>query len=353
MTDHLLALTLNTRQRHGRTGLLLVAVLLAAWAGLCSHPVQAAAEHTSGPMRLAPAIPAAVHTNVARGIFYTRTMTVTIPPGTVSLAGAPDGQTDLCTDDQATITFVRADTQVTRWSHQFAHAAGQGITCVSPVRLDDRLAPGTYTVTVELTDLFPDTYGSHAYYLVPGHLPADEASLAEGGTAHADVRTPTARPTAAPLPTRPVAATPQWPTRPLLIPGVDSLTAERDWLLIGGGILGLLLLKLVWWQRSTTRRRPSQRTPRRGLVSLYDQTTRQAHTAVLHDAVARWAIQRQPLHLVAITTDEPEAAAGFIRATESGWLLQDGGHDQSPETVLQAGETYTVMQGTITVQYRG
>jgi hypothetical protein len=88
-------------------------------------------------------------------------------------------------------------------------------------------------------------------------------------------------------------------------------------------------------------------------VSLYDQTTRQAHTAVVNDTVNSWAIQRQPLHLVAITTDEPEDAAGFIRATKSGWLLQDSSDDQAPEMLLQAGETATVAQGTITVQYRG
>jgi hypothetical protein len=250
---------------------------------------------------------------------------------------------------------VGADEHVIHWSHQFAHAAGQGITCVSPVRLDDRLAPGTYTVTVELTDLFPDTYGSHAYYLVPDEQPERVSSLGARGAAHGDRLarlTPTALPTTTPLPTQPAAATPQWPTLPLPLPGIAGINAAPGWLLVVGGILGLLLLSLVWGRRSV-RHRLSHRTPRRGLVSLYDQTTRQAHTAVLHGAGARWAIQRQPLHLVAITTDEPEDAAGFIRATESGWLLQDSSDDQAPEMLLQAGETATVAQGTITVQYRG
>jgi hypothetical protein len=282
-------------------------------------------------------------------------MTVTIPPGMVSLAGTPDGQTDLCTDDQATITFVGADEHVIHWSHQFAHAAGQGITCVSPVRLDDRLAPGTYTVTVELTDLFPDTYGSHAYYLVPDEQPERVSSLGARGAAHGDRLarlTPTALPTTTPLPTQPAAATPQRPTSPPTIPGGDGITITSGWLLVGGGILALLLLSLVWWRRCT-HRKASHRTLHRGLVSLYDQTTRQAHTAVVNGTVNSWAIQRQPLHLVAITTDEPEDAAGFIRATESGWLLQDSSDDQAPEMLLQAGETATVAQGTITVQYRG
>jgi hypothetical protein len=318
-----------------------------------SSPIQAASRVAASRITLAPAIAAAPRTEVARGRYYTRTVQVHWPAETLWLASTPDGQGDLCTDDRATITIVQNGQQVGQWSHQFAPAAQQGITCLPAQNLTDLVPPGDYLVTIALDDLFPDTYGSQPYYLVMEEMLDDAASVAApSATMLPHTPTPTSSPTAAPGGTATTVPVPTITPSATAAPASGSagtVLAGPSWLLptlMGGGLL-LGLAGIILLARRPAPHRTAT-TLASGIVYLYDQEIRQAHTAVVHGQ--RLALYRHPLRLVPEPDAGLEPPLAHLSVTEQGMILQE-----EADTVAQPlplGSTGTVAQGTVTVQYQ-
>lgn len=353
-----------------RAGMLLPGVLLGLALGGGTAVIQAA----PGSIELAPAIAEMPHADAARGTYYRRTLPVTIPAGTLWLAATPDGQGDLCTDDQARLVFLQDGQQVAAWSHQFAHTRQQGVTCLPAQDLTGLVPPGDYTVRVELDDLFPDTSGSQPYYLVHEAAPqgdraartptpAETPTRATGvltGQARAGGRDPMvtgsatqAVPTPRPTPVPTVTPTPVAMAGLTDLPAVSA--AGWTWMppgwavlaLLGGGLVLALLVILLVVRRP--RGGASEVVTVGGIVYLYDQETRQAQTAVLTGQA--WQIYRHPVRLVPVGSAEAQGPAlAQLYATSQGLVLHDAADDG--ESPLVPGSTVDIASGSVRVQYQ-
>ncbi|MFN8478389.1 MAG: hypothetical protein U0074_11295, partial [Kouleothrix sp.] len=172
---------------------------------------------------LVPAIAPAPHARTARGVFFTHSQAVALPGGMLWLASTPDGNGELCSDDQVTVRVQGAQQTVWQWEHVFASADRQAITCVAPQPV---LVPSadSYTITITLADLFPDTYSSQPYYLafretlegasaVPGVAKVTQSPAPTRAAPTATLLQPTAAPVLPPQ-HRPPAEAPaaqRWP----------------------------------------------------------------------------------------------------------------------------------------------
>jgi hypothetical protein len=115
---------------------------------------------------------------------------------------------------------------------------------------------------------------------------------------------------------------------------------------MGGGLL-LGLAGIILLARRPAPHRTAT-TLASGIVYLYDQEIRQAHTAVVHGQ--RLALYRHPLRLVPEPDAGLEPPLAHLSVTEQGMILQE-----EADTVAQPlplGSTGTVAQGTVTVQYQ-
>lgn len=314
---------------------------LGAWLALScvlnSGPVRAD-EPPAGPeaIELAPALPDAPRQPRARGVFFTRSQLLDLPGRPLHLASTPDGRGELCSDDQATISFQAGTREVYRWSQRFTSADRQAITCIAPQPIVLPAVAASYSVTIVLEDLYPDTYGSRAYYLV-----IDPPAPGAGGAADAPtparpaVPTPTATPRAEPA----VVA-----TRPPAGPAGRPMRTEP---LIGLAAITLALLAGGAWLITRGRRRGRASLRWAGIIDLFDTTTREARTITLQGNAPALAITRHPLR--AAPADGRAGTIALLRLTAQGPVIEAG---QAP-IALRHDQRYQLAGGMVVLRYRG
>lgn len=326
-------------------GLLVILVLLACVLGYGVSRGVGRSAHAEGPAsvtvtQLAPAVPEGPRLNQVRGVFYDAHVSVTIAAWQIRLAGSADGAGQLCTDDQATLTFrsVSGDTFV--WRHTFHQSAQSGIYCIPPVDLTGQLTPGIYDVEVQLEDVVPYTYSSTAYYLVV--LPEAMATA-----------TPSATPTpGSPEPTATPAITVGGPG-----PG-DGMSGLAWWELMG--LAGAALVGLAAAAVSHQRRGQVSTGPYlSGTVDLTDAETGESRRVGLFPYLRGARITRRPLGLAGLAA---QVAGGqtvaYLIPSAQGPLLYLSLPRVSPPTVdasatpLQPGHSYGVAGGVVEVRYQ-
>ncbi|NJN66287.1 MAG: hypothetical protein HC884_06030 [Chloroflexaceae bacterium] len=249
---------------------------------------------------MAPAIDEAPEETAARGVFYMRVMTMTIPLTTTKiwLASSPDGQGAVCTDDQATLTFamLRDDQhrQVHHWSHDFVSADGQQIECLPPQEMMIQVGPGQYRVEMVLEDVRPTTYHSYPYYLglVLGEPPPMQAThppeLSRPADSHEAVM-PSATPFGTAVPPTDV---------PQKEAPVTGWMQGGDWFPVpatNSAVLltvagGMALLMVAGTAVVVTRRRREEPAPvpMVGMLDLLDHDTLESCTALLSSYPQGW-----------------------------------------------------------------
>jgi hypothetical protein len=374
-----------------------IRVGLAIWLMLLLGGVAAAAPTVAAPaVLLAPAVPEAPRAAQPHGVFYQQELLVAVRANPVWLAASADGTGDLCTDDQATVQFLQAGNVVQRWTHRFARADRQAIVCIpaQPVYLPT--TPGIYRVTIVLEDLYPDTWGSRPYMLVGATaastvattIPEPHPGRAEATDTVSTVGSPNGQtPVPIPVPSTDAVAgaglsmeqppTPYpAPTATLVQPetatagpGAASrgVSARREWLpalpdgiawpsvLVPGAalLLGTLLLGMLFWRRHAHRQQTLP-PPLTGMILLFDQDSREAHTEVFVGAGAMVEVQRHPLRVVAVPTSTPsDRAIARIQATTTGMLLHEVTASAAPEPVrLRHDQRYALADGAVTLRYR-
>jgi hypothetical protein len=363
------------RCRAGRWWRWSVLALLIAWFGSNGGWMHVGA--TAAPLPppaavlVVPAIADAPRAAQARGIFYRQTLAVTLPVSSVWLAASPDGQAALCTDDRATLTFARADQPVERWSHHFSRDR-RALSCIPP-QMVVVPAPGSYQITVELEDLYPDTYGTRPYYLVFAehatamtHIPnATAVAGLVSATASAFVATPQRSSAAAGLGTVLRSSDSPTPTphapAPQLGAAADETHAaphapDRDrrmLVLLGSALLVALLLALAVMRRRARQRANALAQPI-GIVDLFDQATREAHTALLLSAPQGAEVRRGPLRLVPLPADNSDRTGiARIVPTPRGVLLREiTAASTSDGQLLIHDVAYQLAGGAVTLCYR-
>lgn len=270
---------------------------------------------------VAPAVAEAPVADSARGVFYARAMTLTIPLTTthIWLASSPDGQGAVCSDDQVTVSLISLNGgyhQVYHWVHDFISADGQGIECLTPQETAIQLEPGQYRVEIVLEDLRPTTYGSRPYYLgvVPMEppLPAATSTPTPPPPVHDQQAmlptvaspVPVATPTTALSGDAPIIEKPRegvWPdgaASPVLLAaagGVAALTAV-------GTAMALV----------ARRRRAPVPTQMTGMLDILDHDTLESCTALLSTYPQGVMITRHPLQ---VSAQRAIAAQGEVIAT--------------------------------------
>lgn len=295
--------------------------------------------------QLAPAIAPAPPARVARGGFLSRSQSLVLPGGTLWLASTPDGRGELCSDDRATVSVQDTQQIVWRWSHVFASADRQGITCVEPQAVPIPSA-GTYTVTITLEDLFSDTYSSRPYVLV-------FAGSGESAPAATALPQPQAMPApthAAPVPTNAPAT-----AIPSPAPPARATVSERkeqpqpiSMIWLGGAALALVLVLLL--ARRIRRRNAAPHA--QAILDLFDQETREARTLALPAGTA--LIARHPLRIVSQTAASDAAAqVGRVQLVAGGAQLSFPGMPQRAPIVLHPAQRYELAGGAVVLRYRG
>lgn len=313
---------------------LLLVALLSQLGGASAQPAPAAVE-------LAPAMPEAPRQNRAHGVFFARTQLVALPGGVLHLASTPDGRGDLCTDDQATIVVARGAHELWRWSHRFVSADRLAIECIGTQTIMLPPAAASYSATIVLEDVYPDTYGTRAYYLVPDP-PAPTAEAAA---------TPSPAPLVAPTQPAPIQPTAP-PLATLATPVPDTPLGPRParWPAIGlaaGFLAGLI--GLIW----LLRRAPAvSRQRARAIIELFDQETREARTIAVTEETT--LIARRPLRAAPATALAAEATIASIQLSAVGALLRVSTAlpNQAP-IVLQPDQRYPLAGGVVLLRYRG
>lgn len=313
---------------------------LALLAALLSGGIRAAAQAPQ-TLALAPEFPAAPAVSQARGVFFTRSQPLALVSPRITISSTMDGRGQLCTDDQVTLTIAQEQRQIWSWRHAFNSADHQTITCIAPVTFDLPLPAGSYSVTIVLEDLYPTTFSSAPYFLLPatGVSPALVASAAT------------------PAPTRQAAPTPAAVTQATAAPALPTASAGEAsqagapsgssfGRLLVGMIAGALLLMLSAWlllQRRAQPRSPSWQ----GIVDLFDPATRESRTFTLGSRSGELTIQRQPLRLEAAADSPPGSGLATIRAEQRGPQLLSEGEPVS----IEHGQSYQ-LRGGIQLRYR-
>lgn len=276
-------------------------------------------------------------TRPARGIFFERSVVVALPQGSFVLASTPDGRGELCSDDEARLTLANTEGEVVSWEHAFFSADRRRIDCIPPQGLGPLVEGGSYTVTLTLSDRYAPLFSSSAYYLVvPALEPLSDPTIAAPVPT---VVAPTA-PVAAVVPTARVASIqPTATARPAAVAtaavhasssNTPAATIGRTspwWIVLAGGVALVLLLVIA------RRPRRSGQARRSAVITLYDQSTREAHTAVLVGGQIR-GVRRRPLALVA---PEHSAVVARVQLTDQGVAVRSlEGEEQllAPDTEL-------------------
>lgn len=366
---------------YSRWMVLIAGLLVWLWLVMPGPPVAArSANFLSLP--LAPAIAPASPQAQARGVFFQRVVTVTIPftATQVWLASTPDGVGPLCTDDGATLSVRATAPDVSagwQWSHDFGQANPQQITCVPAQNLRKTLPPGTYAIALQLTDVRPVTWSTQPYFLIlvrersaaqvqvvapPRQSPG--LSRAQAWEFLAAYTAPQPTPTRN-LPERPArdvvsqhpAPTPQAMDAGIPPAATDGQPRLSGLLLVVVGSVGIVGMVLVWVMRH---RMTVPVLPRMvGLVDVFDRETRESRTVPLSAYPDGVTILRHPLRLVREhpATEPAQVIARVVPGME-GPLLYAGqpGISQEHDGIgLGQGSTvdaYRVADGTVEIRYR-
>lgn len=321
---------------------LVIALFLTA---LCGHWAGAPllAQAATEAIRLTPAIAAAEPAAAARGVFFENRVDVTLP-SVVVLAGTPDGNGELCTDDEAELRLEHVDGALQVWRHIFADADRRGVACLPPQELALTSGGGRYRITLTLTDRFPDRFSSTAYYLVLPTAKGAPPTITRQSTAPIPTTTALSTPTttATSLPTLTPTSTPVALSVPIApVPPIEGTGISLEpWLGAGIGLVALLGLAvlLVWFR--TRRHAPLPQ----GIVDLYDRTTGESRTLLLYRYPQGAGIVREPLDLVE-PTGLPAAPLALITPTRSGLVLEQRTAEATAQrTPLHVGETLLVDQ---------
>lgn len=358
-----------------RIWLLTIAATLVAVGGSVAV-VAARAGRQPAMFVLAPEIAEANPAREARGVFFRGASEIMTPSAEVLLSSSPDGRGELCTDDEATLSFRLKEGAPQIWSHVFIAGDGQRISCLPPQRLTLAGGPGLYTVEITLSDRIAFTYSSRPYLLI---VPDGAAvtrmtppSSANPGAAEAPTegepgvkpspagspvparpqppmlsptRTTTLPTSSAPATVSPLSATPG-PTAPA--PPPASLAPWWPALAIAVGALAALTFVAI---RHRYPARPARLTLS-GIVDLLDRATGERRTVLLHHFPGGAALVRAPLGLAPL---EPAPAAGRrVAALEPGQygpVLRLTQGDAAP-VPLRDGETLLIDQ-IVEVRYRG
>jgi hypothetical protein len=362
-------------RRYGVVLTLTITLVVLSGAGKVVMAAQALPSPGAVVVPLAPAIAEAPRAARARGVFYRQAHAATLPEGPVWLAASPDGQGELCTDDQATITFARPGQPNQTWSHRFTTADRRGIACISPQQLV-LAGAGNYTITVVLEDLYPDTFGSRPYFLiVPSTIAAMTATTSVAGDGYAPVVIPTRPASTAPPRSTPSEAPPTAipsprafrPEPPLVpTPGVPPPTVSAadptgtptsPWsvpriVAVPGTVLLGCALALMLLRRRSRRWIPPAATLT-GILDLFDRETREARTIILQGS-ASVEVHRRPLALLTSPVpDQRGMCIARIWPTVQGPMLQAVTADAMPEPRLLAHDTpYELAAGTVVLRYR-
>jgi len=298
-----------------------------------------------------------------RGVFEQRTLTITLESAQVRLASTPDGAGALCTDDRAMLTLISAAGTTHRWTYQFASPDRRMIVCLPSQALTLPDGAGVYTATLTLEDLYPDTYGTRAYYLVIDAVgaPATTPDFQPEARQEAPAPIPTR---AAPQPTPPIAtlgaATPAvtavLPAAPVAVrraepSGIGALISDTRVLMGIGAAIALAILVLLG--RQWLRRRSRSAPQLCGVLYLFEPATREARTIALSGGATGVAICRQPLRAVPISaTGDASAAIAQIQATAGGPVLREGNPPTAQSIPLERDQPYALAGGLVTLRYR-
>jgi hypothetical protein len=282
---------------------------------------------------------------------------VTLPASPIWLASSPDGRGPLCTDDQATVTFVARNRPAQSWTHRFAGADRRAIECLPPQPL--ALPPGAYEVGVTLEDVYPNTFGSRPYYLVfaaRGDVSPVTPAMASP-TKGSPLPTPPERAAVpASTPVAPMATTARrevLPTAAAIPVPLDtqrgaSSIGERHAILLPAGVAALLIAVLLLARRRT-RAAAAGTSPIAGVFYLFDQETREARTEMLRDDPRPLVVRRRPLRVAALGAEQG-AGIGEIRRSVDGLVLYETAADTTAPLVHNT--LYTLAGGTVTLRYR-
>lgn len=316
---------------------------------------------------LVPAIGEAERAGVARGVFYSRTHELTVGAGELLLSSSPDGAGELCTDDQATLTFRRPDAPPQQWSRLFADPASGSVICAPPQRLRLAAGPGRYQVEVTLSDRFPFTYSSRPYFLI---APAGEGEAADAALPLAAVAQITPPATAVPIVTASPPRTYPTTTSPMAAPtgalapstvaaagapaaGPPRVAVAGWWLPTLPAVVAVTLAAMAIAVLRRRRRAAAPPPPLLGLVDLFDRRTGERRTALLQRFSAGAALLRDPLDLVAAESEAPgERLIALILPGAAGPQLRVGGPAPRGPTPLREGETILIDRA-VELRYRG
>lgn len=297
-----------------------------------------------------------------RGVFVQQTLAITLNSAQVRLASTPDGMGAICTDDQATLTLTSATGATRLWMYQFASPDRRAIVCRPPQTLALPAGAGTYTATITLEDLYPDTYGTRAYYLV-----ADRAGAANTAQERRPMASGLADPTPAITHTPQPVASPRAILKATAVPSpvgsvVPAVVQRSDRAGMGlpirdtrvlaaaGFILMLAILALIVWRSLRRRRLPLYQL--RGVLYLFESVTREARTIALPIGMTEIAIYRQPLRAVPVRTSGGAGAAiARMQATARGPVLYEGEALNTQPIALERDRPYVIAGGEVTLRY--
>ncbi|MFN8499535.1 MAG: hypothetical protein U0641_16920 [Anaerolineae bacterium] len=344
-------------------GLLVILALLACMLGYGVSRGFVRAAHAAGPndamaTQLSPAVPEAPRTPTAHGVFFDAHVSVTIAARQLRLAGSPDGEGQLCTDDRATLTFRSTSGESFVWRHTFHQNAQTGIYCIPPVDLTGQVTPGVYDVEVQLEDVVPYTYSSTAYYLVafpePTATPAPSPSAAPTAPrAVAEVAaeaTPTATPRdVTPTPTPGAAVAPEAGDGE----GASALSLWWPLALAVVAVVGLAGAIIAFKIRGAAAPDGPHLS---GTADLTDRETGESRQVSLFQYPRGARLTRHPLGLAGLASPASIGETiGYLLPSAQGPLLYvdpPGASGGAAPTPMQPGHGYTVAAGVVEVSYR-
>lgn len=293
-------------------------------------------------LTLSAAIPRSPSSSTARGIFFTRVITVTLPHNTcVVLASTPDGRGNVWVDDALSLQVQHSDGSFAQVTQDFRAADHARIVAVAPLDWTSFFSPGDNRVTLTLHDLSPDVYGSSALWLVifaPPYATATTSPMILTPTATLFLHTPTpvsvvtTDSAAHPSPI-PSTVPPTFPT---------GLGAPSALAIVGGGALGAVLLALAIARRPARQvRRVASLHP--GTLDLFDLRTFESVSIELADWSNGFVVLSDPLRI-----EPPRQGDGslfHVTPCAEGIQLSTNGTTEAESLLLRSGDSTTI--GTI------
>jgi hypothetical protein len=127
--------------------------------------VSASGAATGGPaVRLAPLVND-TNTGGHGQIFVTTSLKLYYTGGTVKLAGNPEGNGKINTDDFASLTIHHADGTTSTWTHDFSNGCSGQDTPIAAVDISSLLNVGTNTLNFQESDVCGGGFGGTPYWV--------------------------------------------------------------------------------------------------------------------------------------------------------------------------------------------